>query len=182
MTSTEIIQGTEYSCASDTNVLNAKKMALDFHTKNIGNPAKSTITPAQLKLMQIDYDTSKKKFDDSPCGKSNPETDACIELDARITSLQSSMTYFQKVKDFKGAETISNQLNDLRKKFDDGKCGDKLSVFRAKGVASVSDEFNQIDKARIEADSKYQAKEKIFFGAIVLFGAVIMLTMFGKNK
>lgn len=182
MTSTEIIQGTEYSCASDTNVLNAKKMALDFHTKNVGNPAKSTVTPAQLKLMQLDYDTSKKKFDNSPCGKSNPETDACIALDNQITSMQSSLTYFQKVKDFNGAETISNQLNDLMKKFDDSKCGDKLSVFKAKGVASVSNEFNEMDKARIEADSKYQAKQKIFFGAIVLLGAVIMITMFGKNK
>ena len=39
-----------------------------------------------------------------------------------------------------------------------------------------------MDKQRIEEDSKYQAKQRIFFGALVVLGAVLMVTMFGKKE
>jgi len=182
MTPNQVIQGTEYSCNSDKSVLSAKKMQLDYHTENSGNPAKSTVSPAQLKLMQLDYETSKKKFDDSPCGKSSPETDACLALQGQITSMLSTIKYFESVSDFEGAKNLSNQLIQLRKKFEDDKCGDKISVFKAGEITTITGSYSEMDKARIEADSKYQAKQKIFFGAIVLFGAVLMITMFSKNK
>lgn len=176
MTSTEIIQGTEYSCTSDTNVLAIKKLTLDYALKS------SNSTPAKLKQLQDDYDVSKKKFDDSPCSKSSPETNACITLQAQIVSMQSSIKYFESVRDFEGANNLSNQLKALNKKFEDDKCGDKLSVFKAGQIASIVGSFSELDKARIQADSKYQAKQKIFFGAIFFVGAVLMITIFGKKK
>jgi hypothetical protein len=39
-----------------------------------------------------------------------------------------------------------------------------------------------MDKKRIEEQSKYQAKQKIFFGFLVFCGAILIVTMFGKKK
>ena len=176
MTSSSVIQGTKYSCTSDANVLGIKKFTLDYALKS------SNFTPAKIKQLQDDYDTSKKKFDDSPCSKYSPETNACISLNAQITSMQSSIKYALSVSDVEGANNLSNQLQVLRKKYEDDKCGDKLSVLKAGEIASIADSFGELDKARIESDSKYQAKQKIFFGVIFFVGVVLMITMFGKKK
>lgn len=180
MTEFEVIQGTPYSCQSDTNILSGKKMALDYHSKNIGNPAKSTITPEKLKLLEIDYEVAKKKYDASPCGK-NPETENCIALQARIVSLRSSITYFLNTKDFQGAENLKKQLDSLNKEFEDSKCGDKVSAFRADVIDKITDAYSEMDKKRIEEESKYRAKQRIFYGGLVVLGAVLIVTMFGKK-
>jgi hypothetical protein len=59
MTSSSVIQGTKYSCTSDASVLAMKKFTLDYALKS------SNFTPAKVKELQDDYDTSKKKFDNS---------------------------------------------------------------------------------------------------------------------
>lgn len=181
MVFTNTIQGTAYSCQSDKSIIEIKKNALDYHTKNIGNPAKSTVTPAQLKIMQIDYETSKKKYDESPCGK-DPETDVCIALQGQITSMQSTIQYFRSKGDIQTANSRTKQLEEMVKKFDDNKCGEKVGGFRAGVIREISETFQALDKKRIEEESKYQAKQKIFFGAIILVGAVLIITMFGKRQ
>ena len=181
MVSTGSIEGTAYNCELDLAVLDSKKFNLDYHTKNIGNPEKSTVNPAQLKLMQIDYEASKKKYDASPCGK-DPETDTCIALQGKITSTQSIIQYFRSKGDIKNADLTTKQLQELLKNFDESKCGDKISGFRAGVVRSISENFQALDKQRIEEQSKYQAKQRIFFGAIILVGAVLIISMFGKRE
>jgi hypothetical protein len=66
--------------------------------------------------------------------------------------------------------------------FEDKKCGAKIGEFRADNIKSITDVYSGMDKQRIEEDSKYQAKQRIFFGALVVLGAVLMVTMFGKKE
>lgn len=174
MVSTNPIEGTAYSCKSDALVLNLKKIQLDFSKKD------NKVTPFKLQQLQDDYDASKKKYDESPCGK-DPETDACIALQAQITSMQSTIQYFRSVRDDETANLRTKKLEDMVKKFNDSKCGGKVGAYRAGVVRSISESFQALDKTRIEEQSKYQAKQKIFFGAIVLVGAVLIITMFGKK-
>jgi hypothetical protein len=181
MLNLDVIEGTQYSCKSDKAIIDRKKTILDYHTKNIGNLAKSTVTPAQLKLIEVEYEALKKKYDESFCGK-DPETDACIALQGRITSMQSTITYFLSIRDNESAKLRATQLEAMIKEFDDSKCGEKVGGFRAGVVRSISETFQALDKARIEEESKYRAKQKIFFGAIILIGAVLMITMFGKRE
>lgn len=175
MVSTNPIQGTAYSCQSDANILNLKKLALDFAKK------KNNLTPVKLQELQVDYDVSKKKYDESPCGK-DPETDTCIALQGQITSMQSTIAYFRSVRDNETANLRAKQLETMVKKFNDSKCAEKVGYNRAEVVRAISENFQALDKKRIEEESKYQAKQKIFFGAIVLVGAVIIITMFGKRQ
>jgi hypothetical protein len=183
MVNFDIIQGTVYSCEADAGIMAMKKNTLDYHTQNIGNPAKSNLTPAKLKLLELDYETSKKKYDASPCVKNkDPERDKCITLQQRIESLKSTVTYFYSVRDNESAIRITNEINDLKKEFDDSKCGAKIGEFRADTIKSITDVYSEMDKKRIEEQSKYQAKQRIFFGALVVLGAVLMVTMFGKKE
>ena len=181
MTSFDTISGTPYSCASDTNILATKKLTLEYHTKNIGNSVKSTITTAKLKELQLDYEVNKKKYDASPCGK-DPERDKCIDLQQRIESMRSNIVYFNTVRDTQGANNTKANLDKLIKEFEDTKCAGKISEFRAEVIGGITGSFSEMDKQRIEAESKYQAKQKIFFGAIILLGAVLIITMFGKKE
>jgi hypothetical protein len=175
MVSTNPIEGTAYSCKTDALVLNLKKLELDFAKKN------NKVTPFKLQQLQEDYDASKKKYDESPCGK-DPETDACIALQGRITSTQSSIQYHRSIGDNKHADSLTKTLETIIKEFDNKKCGEKVGGFRAGVVREISEKFQALDKKRIEEESKYQAKQKIFFGAIVLLGAVLIITMFGKRE
>jgi hypothetical protein len=177
----DTIQGTAYSCEADKGVLAMKKSSLDYHTENKGNPVKSSITPAQLKVLELEYETAKKKYDASPCGK-DPERDACISLQSQITSMRSTISYFYSIRDNETAQQRTAELDKLLKKFDDSKCGSKIGEFRADAIKSITDIYGGMDKQRIEEDSKYQAKQRIFFGALVFFGAVLIVTMFGKKE
>lgn len=174
MTNFEVIQGTPYSCQSDAGILSMKKMALDFIKKSPNS------SPAEVQKIQNDYDVAKKKYDASPCGK-DPETENCIALQAQIVSLRSSITYFLNTKDFEGAENLKAQLDSLNKQFDKSKCGDKVSAFRADVIDKITDAYSEMDKKRIEEESKYRAKQRIFYGGLVVLGAVLIVTMFGKK-
>jgi hypothetical protein len=175
MVSTNPIEGTTYSCKSDAFVLNLKKLELDFAKKN------NKVTPFKLQQLQEDYNASKKKYDESPCGK-DPETDACISLDAEITSMRSTIQYFRSIRNEEIVNLREKELETMVNKFNDSKCGEKIGGYRAGVIREISENFQDLDKKRIEEQSKYQVKQKIFFGAIVLVGAVLMITMFGKRK
>lgn len=175
------ITGSAYTCISDLANINTLKATLDYHTKYFGNAIKSTATATDLKNMQADYDTAKSKYDSSVCGK-DPEMDKCLQYQTQISSLRSTIIYFTNTGDVEQAGALQGQLDDLQKKFNDSKCSDKVSSYKAVEITSVTDVFSQMDKARIETDSKYQRNQRIFFGAIVLFGAVIMVSVFRKNK
>ena len=177
----DTIQGTAYSCEADKGVLAMKKSSLDYHTENKGNPVKSSITPAQLKVLELEYETAKKKYDASPCGK-DPERDACIALQSGMTTTRASIAYANATRDYESANQRTASLEKSMKIFEDKKCGAKIGEFRADAIKSITDVYGGMDKQRIEEDSKYQAKQRIFFGALVVLGAVLIVTMFGKKE
>jgi len=181
MVNFDVVHGTKYTCEEDKGVMYIKKTTLDYHTENIGNPAKSNITPAKLKLLELEYETAKKKYDASPCGK-DPERDKCIALQQSMDYTRSSISYFYSKSDNETAQRETANLEALKKEFEKSKCGDKIGEFRAEEVKSILGVYNEMDKKRIEEESKYQAKQRIFFGALVVFGAVLIVTMFGKKE
>jgi len=169
MVNFDVIHGTKYSCEEDKGILDMKKSTLDYHTQYFGNSVKSGISSAQLKQLQVDYDNAKKKYDASPCVlNKDPERDKCIAMQQRMESSRSFVTpaYFDA----------------LKKEFEDSKCADKIREFKTEEVKSILGIYNEMDKKRIEEDSKYKAKQKIFFGVLVFCGAILLVTMFGKKE
>ena len=82
--------------------------------------------------------------------------------------MRSTIVYFNKVRDTQGANNTKANLDKLVKEFEDTKCAGKISEFRAEVIGGITGSFSEMDKQRIEAESKYQAKQKIFFG--IFFG------------
>lgn len=176
-----MVLGTPYSCTSDLSYLETLKKGIEYHTLHFGNLNKSTITDFELKKMKKDYEIGKLKYDNSVCGKDKLRN-SCIELQAKITSHKSSITYNQSIMNFAHATTIKKELDNLLEKFKASNCDAIINEFRNEKVLAVSDVYQQMDKDRIEAESKYQVKQKIFFGVIVLIGAVLVITTFGKKN
>lgn len=176
-----IITGSPYNCVAEKNSLDAQKQIIEYHTKNFGIPSKSTVTSAELKKMQDDYNVQKEKFDKSDCNK-DPDRDKCLSYQAQLGSLRSSITYAIATRDSKHAETLKKSLEELMKKYKDLNCDAKISEFRGGVLMSIADIFQQMDKERIEAENKYQVRQRLLFGAIVVFGALLMVTTLGKKS
>lgn len=173
MNYTNFINESSSGCQSEASLLSLKKLTLDSAIKN------NNTTPLKLKQLQDDYDISKKKYE-SICGKED-ETANCIALQAQITSMQSAIAYSYSIRDNEGANLKTAELQKMIKKFNDSKCGEKVGSYRASIVRSIIETFQDLDKERIEEQSKYQAKQKIFFGAVFFVGVVLMITIFGKK-
>ena len=174
--------GTNYSCESDALLLSLKKSSLDSIKKNINlNPSKIEQFTKALQKAQEDYEISKKFYDESPCGK-DPLKDKCFGLQYKITSHQNSIRYFLVTRDKAQADKMQKELDKFVSDFKSSNCESKISQTRGEYVMSVSDTFKKMDKERIEAESKYQQKQRIFFGSIVFLGALLLVTMFSKNK
>lgn len=112
----------------------------------------------------------------------NTERDKCIDLQKEMEGIRLSVSSFYAVRNFETANERKSQLDKLTKKFEDTKCADKIGEFRTEIINGITNTYSELDKARIEAESKYKEKQKIFFGAIIFMGVLLMVTMFGKKE
>ena len=111
-----------------------------------------------------------------------PETQDCEQLKIQIDRLLVNKDYW--VKNGNESELNANQAYlDLKKKYYDKKdCGTKVSKIKSDLIQNVTDIYGAQDKARIEAESKYQVKQRVFIGILVLLGALFIIRTFGKKR
>jgi hypothetical protein len=119
---------------------------------------------------------------DQKCGMYDPKVLECIYLKSDVdvkTSLYGNqgLMYFESDKTFK-----KENLDQARKLYEDKGCVKIIEQYRQSELGKVVDKFSFLDKARIEAESKYQTKQRIFFGGLVLLTGVVVITMFSKKK
>jgi hypothetical protein len=74
------------------------------------------------------------------------------------------------------------KIPQARKLYENKGCVKVIEQYRQSELAKVTKKFSGLDKARIEEESKYQTKQRIFFGGLVLIAGVVIITMFGKRK
>ena len=135
--------------------------------------------PVLLKKMaDADAEYSQK------CGKYDEKQLKCISINSKLQSLiqlqgASASSYFDnKRNQYESTEAIDR----TRKEFNDNDCTKVIEQYRQQELVDVTSKFSALDKARIEEESKYVRNQRIFFGALILLGGVVMITMFGKNK
>jgi hypothetical protein len=73
-------------------------------------------------------------------------------------------------------------LAKLKKDFNDNNCTKVIEEYRQQELGKVVNKFSFLDKARIEEESKYLRNQRVFFGALILLGGVLIITMFSKKK
>jgi hypothetical protein len=135
--------------------------------------------PVVLKKMaDADVEYSQK------CGKYDDKQLKCISINSKLQSLiqlqgASASSYFDnKRNQYESTEAIDR----TRKEFNDNDCTKVIEQYRQQELGEVANKFSGLDKARIEEESKYVRNQRVFFGALILLGGVVMITMFGKNK
>ena len=62
-----------------------------------------------------------------------------------------------------------------QKKIDNSKCNDVFVNDKNNEVGAIYGTYSDIDKSRIEADTKFQTKKRIFLGAMVFLSVVGIL-------
>lgn len=133
------------------------------------------IPDAKSKQAQLQYDQE--------CGKYDKDLLYCIRANATIQGnisklANQSLMYFNNEKDSGLSSVIANQ----KKIFADKGCVQILEKYRQAELGKTIGKFSSLDKARIEAGSVYERNQRIFFGALVLLGGVVIITLFSKKK
>jgi hypothetical protein len=175
-----ILTGASYNCVADLANLQTLKSTIDYHTKYIGNPAKSNLSVIELDKLKKDYEDAKQKYDNSDCSK-DPDKNKCISLRSLIETYHSSIAYSDSIRDYEHVKTLQSQLDEKNKEFSKLNCSAKISQFRGEEVQSIASIYQQMDKQRIQSDTSYQFKQRLFFGSVVLLGALLMVATFKKK-
>jgi hypothetical protein len=131
-------------------------------------------TEEQSKNAKLEYDQQ--------CGMYDPKVLDCIQLNTKIdvgnaTLGNQALMYFDSDKTFN-----KESLDKDKKDFADKGCVKLIEQYRQSELGKVAQKFSGLDKARIESESKYQQKQRIFFGGLVLLAGVVVITMFSKKK
>lgn len=116
------------------------------------------------------------------CGMYDTKVLDCIYLKADLDSKtqlygNQGLMYFESDKTFP-----KESLDKARKLYEDKGCVKIIEQYRQAELGKVAGKFSALDKARIEEESKYQTKQRIFFGGLVLIAGIVVITMFGKRK
>jgi hypothetical protein len=107
--------------------------------------------------------------------KEFPFTTDCLKMNDQIDRLLINESFWRNQFNEREANATRNFLLGKRSWFAKYKC---QSVVEKEALKGVDDVFNKIkpqDKARIEAESKKQAKVRIAFGGVVLLMALLVV-------
>jgi len=116
------------------------------------------------------------------CGMYDQKVIDCIALKSDL-DVKTNMYGNQGLSYFESDKTFSKDILDkARKTYEDKGCVKIIEQYRQSELGKVAEKFSALDKARIEEESKYQAKQRIFFGGLVLIAGIVVITMFGKKK
>ena len=118
------------------------------------------------------------------CGMYDEKESKCININSQLQQQiqlkgASALSPFESsTKQYDSTSAIAR----LRKEFDDNNCTQLIEKYRQSELGDVVGKFSALDKARIEAESIHERNQRIFFGALVLLGGVVIITMFSKKK
>jgi hypothetical protein len=108
----------------------------------------------------------------------------CVEINSNLQNVSlfeiggNEAYWDEKGKGYNREEAIPK----LKKEFNDNNCTKVIEQYRQQELGKVASKFSALDKARIEEESKYVRNQRVFFGALVLLGGVVIITMFSKKK
>jgi hypothetical protein len=80
------------------------------------------------------------------------------------------------------ADNLRTALDSAKKDFIKYGCEAQVEASRQEVVAGISKEYSAYDKARIQAESIYERNKRVFFGAVVLVGALALIMTITNSK
>lgn len=80
------------------------------------------------------------------------------------------------------ADKLREALDVQKKDFITYGCQAEVEASRQEVVAGIGAEYSAYDKIRIQAESIYERNKRVFFGAVVLIGALALIMTFTSSK
>lgn len=110
----------------------------------------------------------------------------CVELSSKIEVIQSRILNLRKL--FLSDQTLGkeiqrkeNELAQLKKQFQEGNCDVVLADLKTQQTLGLIKKYQDIDKERIETESKFLVRKRVFFGAIVIATFVVIIATYKKK-
>ena len=107
--------------------------------------------------------------------KEFPFTTDCLKMNDQIDRLLINESFWRNQFNEREANATRNFLLGKRSWFEKYKCQPTVEKEALKSVDEVFSKIKPQDKARIEAESKKQAKVRIAFGGVVLLMALLVV-------
>lgn len=132
------------------------------------------------------YDVQKAKYDRLGCVVDTDSSD-CIYINTQIKFLtdiilsETKLAPYDKRK-YADIEIYKKTLAQYKLDFETKGCSLALNKIAQAETNKTIAQFTDLDKARIEEETNYQLKQRVFFGGLVLVAGLVIITMFNGNK
>jgi len=133
------------------------------------------------------YDVQKAKYDNLGCVEDKESYD-CIFIQENIESMINLISTESKLapydnRKYEDIERYKKILAQYKLDFETKGCLLVLNKIALDETSKTLSQFTALDEARIEEQSSYQVKQRVFFGGLVLIAGLFIITAFnGKNK
>jgi hypothetical protein len=119
-------------------------------------------------------ETWKKQYADGGCG-ADPLLEECLSKEQYLSNVRNAISVAGQQNNISYVESTSRVLQDETKKFNDLGCTAKINEQKSGALQGKIQEYSAFDKQRIEAESKYEERKKIFIGGSVILIALTLI-------
>jgi hypothetical protein len=116
------------------------------------------------------------------CGSYDPKILECISLNSEMQSKISLFANQSLLSSDKDKTIAKQNIENVKKAFNHKGCIKLIEQYRQAELGKVVSKFSDLDKSRISAESIYERNQRIFYGALILLGGIVIITMFSKKK
>lgn len=119
----------------------------------------------------------KKEYTDGGCG-ADPLLEECLSKEQYLSNVRNAITVASQQNNMTYVESTSRVLQEETKKFNDLGCSAKINEQKSVALQGKIQEYSALDKERIEAESKYEARKKVFIGgSVILIGLALIVVL-----
>lgn len=119
----------------------------------------------------------KKEYADGGCG-ADPLLEECKYRELYLSTIRNDIFVSSQQNKIDYVQATSKVLEAENKKFNDLGCSAKINEQKSGALQEKIKEYSALDKERIEAESKYEARKKIFIGSsVILIGLALIVVL-----
>ena len=138
-----------------------------------------------LKQLEYSLNILEKEYQESDC-KKNEDINECLSIDNEINILTNQIALLTKKvlidqREKPYLDIKINELNNLKTKSISLNCVSAIEKQRQQVVSSVISKYSEIDKTRIEEETKKEVKIRTIFAGVIIVVALGMIIKFSKN-
>ena len=110
-----------------------------------------------------------------------PYSDNCLEMQKTIDKIMNEKSFYALRLDSKEMSVLDARLVELNNFFAKKNCQIVVGDKKLEQVNEIANKYKEIDKIRIEAESKSEVKKRIYIGIGILLVATSIILISNKK-